>query len=109
LTEGAAGCRFLGGRVPPGFQVRRIVIDCGAEQAYDETEWVDAIVLVEEGEIELECVQGSRHRFGRGDVIWLVGLPLRVLRCAGPGPAILVAVSRPATDEFSAAPPSETH
>jgi hypothetical protein len=110
LTEAGRGrCSFLGSRVPHGFQVRRIVVDCGAERAYEETEWLDAIVLVEEGEIELECTQGSRHRFGRGDVLWLVGLPLRILRCSGTGPAVLVAVSRPATDEFPAAPPSETH
>ena len=107
-SPGSGGRRFLGSRVPAGFRVRRIVVDCGAERAYDETEWEDAIVLVEDGEIELECVRGSRHRFRRGDVVWLVGLPLRAVCCAGPGPAILVAVSRPATDEFSAAPPSET-
>ncbi|HSF01554.1 MAG TPA: hypothetical protein VLA62_01000, partial [Solirubrobacterales bacterium] len=62
-----------------------------------------------DGEIELECVRGSRHRFGRGDVLWLVGLPLRVLRCSGPGPAVLLAVSRRATDEFSFVPRSERH
>jgi hypothetical protein len=110
LTD-ADGARrsFPGSRVPHGFRLRRIVVDCGAERAYEEKEWVDAIVVVEEGEIELECVRGSRHRFGRGDVIWLVGLPLRVLRCSGTGPAILLAVSRSATDEFLAAAPSETH
>jgi hypothetical protein len=112
LTDAGRGggrCSFLGSRVPHGFQVRRFVLDCGAERAYDETEWLDAIVLVENGEVELECVQGSRHRFGRGDVLWLVGLPLRVLRCSGTGPAVLLAVSRPATDEFSSAPASERH
>jgi hypothetical protein len=107
LTEpDRGGCSFLGRRVPHGFQVRRIVIDCGAERGYDESEWVDAIVLVEEGEVELECVQGSRNRFGPGDVLWLVGLPLRVLRCAGDGPVALIAVSRPASDEFAIPRPS---
>ncbi len=109
MTGGSGVRSFLGSPVPAGFEVRRIVVDCGAERAYDETEWLDAIVLVEDGEIELECVQGSRHRFARGDILWLVGLPLRVLRCSGSGPAVLLAVSRPASDEFSAAGPSETH
>jgi hypothetical protein len=108
LSEGREGGRsFLGSRVPRGFQVRRIVVDCGAERTYDESEWLDAIVLVEEGEVELECEQGSRLRFGRGDLLWLVGLPLRVLRCCGSGPVVLLAVSRP-TDEFHPERSSET-
>jgi hypothetical protein len=106
---GRGGCSFLGSPVPHGFQVQRVVVDCGAERAYDEAEWLDAIVLVEEGEIELECIRGSRRRFGRGGMLWLVGLPLRALRCAGREPAVLIAVSRPATDEFSVPPPSERH
>lgn len=109
VRRGPGRHSFLGSPIPHGFQVRRIVVDCGAERAYEETEWLDAIVLVEDGEIELECEQGSRHRFRRGDVLWLVGLPLRVLRCSGVGPAVLLAVSRPATDEFSSAPSSERH
>jgi hypothetical protein len=97
LTENGRGRgrrSFLGSRVPRGFQVRRIVVDCGAERTFDETEWLDAIVLVEEGEVELECMRGSRRRFGRGDLLWLMGLPLRVLRCCGSGPVVLLAVSR---------------
>lgn len=110
MTDAGCGrCSFLGGGVPHRFEARRIVLDCGAERAYDETEWQDAIVLVEDGEIELECLRGSRRRFARGDVLWLVGLPLRLLRCSGSGPAVLLAVSRPSTDEFSAAAPSERH
>jgi hypothetical protein len=110
LTDAGRGrCSFLGSGVPHRFQVRRIVVGCGAERAYDETEWLDAIVLVEDGEIELECRRGSRHRFARGDVLWLVGLPLRLLRCSGSGPAVLLAVSRPSADEFSAPAPSERH
>jgi quercetin dioxygenase-like cupin family protein len=85
---------FLGGRVPRGFQIRRIVFPPGAERAYDEAEWKDAIVVVESGKLELECSGGSRRRVGRGDVLWLIGLPLRGLRNRGAVPAVLVAVSR---------------
>jgi hypothetical protein len=85
---------FLGRRVPAGFQVRRIVVAPGAERPYDEEEWRDAIVVVESGRIELECSCGGRRRFGGGDVLWLIGLPLRVLRNRGPVPAVLLAVSR---------------
>ena len=100
---------FLGHRVPPSFDARRVVVDPGAARLYDEAEWLDAVVVVERGEIELECSLGGRRRFRAGDVLWLAGLSLRALHCSGSGPAVLLAVSRPATDEFSAAPPSETH
>lgn len=85
---------FLGRRVPEGFDVRRIVVAPGAERPYDEEEWEDSIVVVESGGIELECRCGKRRRFGRGDVLWLIGLPLRVLRNRGPVPTVLLAVSR---------------
>lgn len=51
-------------------------------------------MLVECGEVELECVGGSRTRFAAGAVIALAGLPLRVMRNRGAEPALLVAVSR---------------
>ena len=105
--RGLGRCSFLGSWVPPAFEVRRIVVDSGAERAYDEAEWLDAIVVVERGELELECSQGARRRFRRGDVLFLVGLPLRALRSCGRGPAILTAVSRSSTDEFSARRGSE--
>jgi hypothetical protein len=85
---------FLGRRVPAAFDARRIVLLPGDERLYLEPEWEDAIVAVEWGGVELECRFGSRLRLGRGDVLWLVGLPLRVLRSHGPVPAVLVAVSR---------------
>jgi len=84
--RGLGRCSFLGSWVPPAFEVRRIVVDSGAERAYDEAEWLDAIVVVERGELELECSQGARRRFRRGDVLFLVGLPLRALRSSGRGP-----------------------
>jgi hypothetical protein len=85
---------FLGGRVPAAFDVRRIVVAPGAERPFDEAEWRDALVVVESGRIELECRSGSRCGFSRGDVLWLIGLPLRALCNRGPVPTVLVAVSR---------------
>ena len=73
--------------VPNGdqnFQVRRIVVAPGAERPYDEAEWKDALVVIESGKLELESRSGNRSRFDRGDVLWLIGLPLRVLRNAEP-------------------------
>jgi hypothetical protein len=81
---------------PPGFDVRVVTVAPGAERAYDPAEWWDAIVAVERGELELECLHGGRRRFGRGSVLWLSGLSLRVLRNRGREPLLLIAVSRSA-------------
>jgi len=85
---------FLGRRCSPSFEVRVVAVAAGRKRAYDEAEWRDALVVLERGEIELECLGGSRQRFRRGDVLWLVGLPLRALHNPGCEPALLVAVSR---------------
>jgi hypothetical protein len=77
------------------FHVRRIIVAPGHERRYDEAEWRDSLVVVESGRIELECRSGYRRRFGRGDVLWLIGLPLRALHNYGRVPTVLVAVSRP--------------
>ena len=76
------------------FAVHAVGLAPGGEHAYDAAEWRDALVLVERGEVELECAGGSHERFTAGDVIALAGLPLRTLRNRGTEPALLVAVSR---------------
>lgn len=80
--------------LPPTFELREIAIAPGCERAYAEAEWRDALVVVERGEVELECLGGSRHRFRRGDVLWLSGLRLRRLRNRAAEFAVLVAFSR---------------
>ncbi|HWM11864.1 MAG TPA: hypothetical protein VNO82_21070 [Solirubrobacteraceae bacterium] len=76
------------------FDVRVVELPPGGERASRAAEWRDALVLVDRGEVELDCLGGSRRRFGRGAVLWLGGLPLRALRNPGAEPAVLVAVSR---------------
>jgi hypothetical protein len=76
------------------FVLRAVAVAPGGRRAYDEGEWRDAIVVVKRGEIELECLSGISHRFRRGDLLWLSGLPLRALHNRGGEPALLVAVSR---------------
>jgi hypothetical protein len=85
---------FLGKRLPPGFETSAISIKPRSRRVYDEAEWRDAIVVVECGEVELECREGSQWLFRRGDALWLVGLPLRAIHNRGREPALLVAVSR---------------
>ena len=75
--------------------VRRLVtIEPGGVVAYDDADWRDAIVFVEDGEIVLECVRGGARRFRRGDILWLEGLPLRCVRNPGAVRTRLLAVSR---------------
>jgi hypothetical protein len=80
--------------MPAAFVVRVVEVAPGAERGYDETEWRDALVVVDRGEIELDCRGGSRPRFAGGAVLWLGGLPVRALRNPGAAPAVLIAVYR---------------
>jgi hypothetical protein len=85
---------FLEGRPHPAFQLRRIALGPGKRRAYDPREWQDALVVVEQGEVELECRSGASRSFSRGDILWFAGLPLRALHNRGNDPAMLVSVSR---------------
>ena len=74
--------------------VRVVAVAPGDERPYDPDEWRDALVLVRSGEIELRGVSGASTSFGRGDLLYLQGVPLRALHNPGTEPAVLVAVSR---------------
>ena len=90
-----------------GFDIRRIVVAPGSERPYDEAEWADTLVVVEAGTLELESRSGNRCGFGRGDVLWLIGLPLRALRNRGAVPTVLVAVTRLRTARTAPFDPEE--
>ena len=85
---------FLGRLLPPAFARRVVVLAPGHTRPYDGAEWRGALVVVEHGQIELEGLDGSRRRFGRGDILCLDSLPLRALHNRGRRPAVLAAVSR---------------
>jgi hypothetical protein len=76
------------------FERRTVTVEAGSDRAYDPAEWFDALVLVEQGEVDLECQAGGFARFRAGDILWLAGLPVRTLRNPGPDDAVLVAISR---------------
>ena len=94
---------FVEEPVPPAFRRTVTVLAAGGACAYDDEEWRDALVVVKRGEIELECLGGTRRTFRQGDILWLCGLPLRALHNRGTEPAVLVAVSRARSDEFPGA------
>lgn len=85
----------FGGRpLAPAFHRRLITIAPGRARLYDAAEWHDALVVVERGEVHLECRAGRYRAFAEGAVLCLSGLPLRALHNRGIEPAVLVAVSR---------------
>jgi hypothetical protein len=87
---------FLQMPLPRGFELRLVDIAAGTQIPYEPAAWDDALVVVEAGEVELECTAGGRRTFGTGAVMFLTGLPLRALHNRGPQPALLAAVSRAA-------------
>ena len=78
----------------PPFERRVVKVAPGSERAFDRSEWLDAIVVVECGEIELVSLHDARAGFAAGDVLYLCGLPLRALRNRGREPVMLSVISR---------------
>lgn len=82
------------------FLTTELLLLPGAAHAYEPDDWRDALVLVKTGSIELETRSGVRRTFVAGDVLWLAGVPLRLLRNPGPHPAVLEASRRDPRIEF---------
>ena len=91
----------LPARPPRGFERRVVEIAPGDSHVVVPAEWRDALVLVEAGEIEVVCRGGGRGTFIEGDVLWLAGLSVRLLRNRAPGSAVLVEWSRAAEGDES--------
>jgi hypothetical protein len=89
--------------LPAGFSRRVLRVAPGFELGLEADDLSDAIVVVEQGELELECQAGTCRRFGCGSMIPIARLSITHVRSVGRGPLVLVAVSRaspPGTDEF---------
>jgi hypothetical protein len=102
-ADESAGDALFRDPLPEGFSRRVFRVAPGGELGVEASQLPDAIVIVEEGELELECRSGTCRRFGRGSMIPIAQLPVTHIRSIGPGPLVLVAVSRAslrATDEF---------
>ena len=87
---------FLGKKLPRTFVLKVLTLAPASEEPYREADWADAIVIVEHGELEIECQAGGRKSFRPGSILWLAGLPLRTLRNRGQEPVVVTAVSRAA-------------
>jgi quercetin dioxygenase-like cupin family protein len=85
---------FLDGPLPSRFRLRGVTLEPGGSRPYRAEEWDGALVVVETGEIELECRAGGRRRFPAGAIMWLEGMDLHALHNPGVEPTVLSAVSR---------------
>jgi hypothetical protein len=94
MDEDSGRISLLGKELGPEFRRRVVAIAPGRSQDYVAVEWHDAIVVVENGQVELEHVDGSRNCFREGAILPLAKLPLRRLHNPGSELVVLVAVSR---------------
>jgi hypothetical protein len=85
---------FLGFSCPRDFRLRTVILQPGDSLGYRQEDWLAALVVVERGELDVECRGGTRARFGAGSVLVFAALPLRWLRNAGEQPLVLSALSR---------------
>jgi len=78
---------------------RRRVVDLapGEELDIDADRWRDALVVLESGEVELECAAGKRSRFAAGAVLCLLP-PVCILRNRNSEAARLITFSRRALE-----------
>jgi FAD/FMN-containing dehydrogenase len=83
-------------RAPPDgrFARREVILAPGQERRFKEAEWRDTLVVVSAGSVEIETQCGVRRTFIRGDVVFLTGLSVRVLRNPGQMSAVLDTVRR---------------
>jgi hypothetical protein len=99
---------FLGRPLPAAFNMRVVAIEPGVTLPYVDEDWQDALVVIEHGEVEVECTAGGSKSFGPGSVVHMVGLSLRAMHNRGTQTVVMSAVSR-ATDEFPAPTTSQEH
>jgi hypothetical protein len=100
-TDESVGDVLFRGPLPPGFSRRVFHVAPGLELGLEPGGLPDAIVVVEQGELELECRAGTCRRFPPGSMIPIARLPVSHLRSVGPGPLVLIAVSRAGTGPMS--------
>jgi hypothetical protein len=93
MTGDESACALLRGPLPEGFSRRVFRVAPGLELGLDTRRLPNTIVVVEEGELELQCRAGTCRRFGRGSMIPIGRLPIAHVRSVGSGSLVLVAVS----------------
>jgi hypothetical protein len=102
MTTDESAVALFRAPLPAGFSRRVFRVAPGLELGLGPDGLPDAIVVVEQGELELECRAGTCRRFPPGSMISIARLPVAHLRSVGTRPLVLVAVSRhPGTGAMS--------
>ncbi|HEX9040580.1 MAG TPA: hypothetical protein VF838_06060 [Trebonia sp.] len=71
-----------------------VLLQPGDVLDYRPEDWADTLLVIDCGELEVECRSGQRARFGAGAVLTLAGLPLQRLRNCSAEPLVLRAAAR---------------
>jgi hypothetical protein len=85
---------IFAGRLPASFERRRVVLPPGASRPYVDEEWRDALVTIDSGDLEIECMRGGRRTFAAGDILWFSDLGLKTMHNRGLIPTVLVSITR---------------
>jgi hypothetical protein len=93
-ADGSACGALFRAPLPEGFSRRVFRVAPGLALDLEWFRLHDAIVVVEQGGLEIECRAGTCRSFGRGSMIPIARLLVARLRSVGPSPLVLVAVSR---------------
>jgi len=78
----------------PHFESWRLALAPGDRRLSSALEWTDALVLVEDGRVRVECLGGGEWTYARGDLLVLAWLPLLALVNPGTEDARLLAIRR---------------
>ena len=80
--------------LPVAFERRRLVLAPGVRGTTGAVPWAGALVLVEQGRLEVDCAASGRHVFGPGEVLVPGSLPLISVRNVGLAAVRLTVVHR---------------
>lgn len=85
---------FVGRHHPPCGRLMTVVLRAGETLEYRPEDWQDALVVVEQGVLEVECSSGIRARFESGAVLTFTTVDLTRLHNAGTTTLVISALSR---------------
>lgn len=94
MTDDASGVSFIGRCCPVQFRRRTLTLQPADAIDFRPIDWADAIVVVERGELQIECRTGRCATFSQGAVLVFDGMTIRRLCNAGSTPLVLSALSR---------------
>jgi hypothetical protein len=96
MTDDAGPISLTVGSRPANVRISMLRLEPGDAIDYRKVGWTGALVIVEQGELDIECASGVRARFAAGSVLTFDGLRLQRIRNSGDGRLVVRAISRDA-------------